>query len=171
MTSTAGHNLGFLTDDEVSTRREELHFVRAYDGKASSTDRDGCVCSSAHTRRMRLFICDENHKSICRIYVVLTEWMPRHCICRLLCQLLLRPTHTLVPQVALQNRLTKTFWDVKLDLKSPGTLLLRSPSGVVYYLAYSALQQIGEPHNDSASWSRPVVAPCAHTSCCDWMCV
>jgi hypothetical protein len=35
------------------------------------------------------------------------------------------------------------FWDVKLDLKSPGTLLLRSPEGLVHYLAYGSLKQIG----------------------------
>eukprot|EP00967_Tisochrysis_lutea_P154790 scaffold308169_cov17-Tisochrysis_lutea.AAC.1 len=34
--------------------------------------------------------------------------------------------------------------DCKLDLKSPGTLLLRDPNGLVHYLAFSSLSQVGE---------------------------
>ena len=32
--------------------------------------------------------------------------------------------------------------DVKLDLKSPGTLLLREPTGLVHYLAFGSLSQV-----------------------------
>jgi hypothetical protein len=45
---------------------------------------------------------------------------------------------SLMRQVALKHGS-----DVKLDLKSPGTLLLRSPEGLVHYLAYGSLKQIG----------------------------
>lgn len=46
-------------------------------------------------------------------------------------------------QVALESSKGSNLWDVKLDLKSPGTLLLRSPEGVVHYLAFDSLTQIG----------------------------
>uniref|UniRef100_A0A7S0RJR6 Uncharacterized protein n=1 Tax=Chlamydomonas leiostraca TaxID=1034604 RepID=A0A7S0RJR6_9CHLO len=44
-------------------------------------------------------------------------------------------------KVALQSK-DRKLWDVKLDLRSPGTVLLRAPDGVVHYLAFSTLQQV-----------------------------
>jgi hypothetical protein len=32
-TSTAGENVGFLSDEEVAQRRAELGFTRSFDGK------------------------------------------------------------------------------------------------------------------------------------------
>ncbi len=73
-------------------------------------------------------------------------------------------------QVALRSaKNTKALWDVKLDLKSPGTLLLRSPEGAVFYLAYESLQQIGAraaPGSCADGWGAAGwhVLPC-HSLC------
>lgn len=50
-------------------------------------------------------------------------------------------------RVALFNKETREFWDLKLDMKYPGMLLFRSPSeaGQIYLLAYQKLQQVGRP--------------------------
>ncbi|KAF5837391.1 hypothetical protein DUNSADRAFT_4439 [Dunaliella salina] len=75
-TSMPGSNAGFLSDEEIQLKRDELNFVRSFDGKVALKDHNG------------------------------------------------------------------KLWDCKLDLKSPGTLLLREPSGLVHYLAFSSLSQV-----------------------------
>ena len=45
-------------------------------------------------------------------------------------------------QVAIQNHKTRALWDLKVDLKAPGLLLLRSPEGTVHYLGYEVGQNM-----------------------------
>lgn len=45
-------------------------------------------------------------------------------------------------KVAIMNKKTNQFYDVKLDLQSPGTVLLRDDEGQVYYIKFSGLQQV-----------------------------
>ncbi|WIA34640.1 hypothetical protein OEZ86_012957 [Tetradesmus obliquus] len=44
--------------------------------------------------------------------------------------------------VALLNRFSKQWTDVKCDLQVPGLLLLREASGQVFYLGYGGLKQV-----------------------------
>ncbi|KAL6755525.1 hypothetical protein V8C86DRAFT_2676583 [Haematococcus lacustris] len=45
-------------------------------------------------------------------------------------------------KVAVRDHTTSALWDVKLDLKSSATLLLRSPEGQVHVLGFKSLRQI-----------------------------
>eukprot|EP00200_Dunaliella_tertiolecta_P005924 CAMPEP_0202351296 /NCGR_PEP_ID=MMETSP1126-20121109/8001_1 /ASSEMBLY_ACC=CAM_ASM_000457 /TAXON_ID=3047 /ORGANISM="Dunaliella tertiolecta, Strain CCMP1320" /LENGTH=125 /DNA_ID=CAMNT_0048943391 /DNA_START=251 /DNA_END=628 /DNA_ORIENTATION=+ len=92
-----GSNAGFLSDKEIQLRRDELNFVRSFDGKVALKDHNG------------------------------------------------------------------KLWDCKLDLKSPGTLLLRDPNGLVHYLAFSSLSQVDLSDDEvvgavaiSGSWEQGV---------------
>eukprot|EP00878_Enallax_costatus_P011561 GHUV01012069.1.p1 GENE.GHUV01012069.1~~GHUV01012069.1.p1 ORF type:complete len:248 (+),score=50.94 GHUV01012069.1:135-878(+) len=44
--------------------------------------------------------------------------------------------------VAIQNKYTKTWVDVKCDFQVPGLLLLREEDGQVYWLGYGAVKQV-----------------------------
>ena len=66
--------------------------------------------------------------------------------------------------VALRNKATKSFWDVKLDMASPGTLLFREPeSGEVYILGFTAFQQVDLSDDDTVAaisadaWEKKIV--------------
>lgn len=51
--------------------------------------------------------------------------------------------------VALQNKKTLQFWDVKNDAKYPGMVMLREPeTGQVYVLAYANLKQVDLSDDD-----------------------
>jgi len=45
--------------------------------------------------------------------------------------------------VAIYNRKTREFFDIKCDVQLPGTLLLRDPAGgAVSYISYASIKQI-----------------------------
>lgn len=50
--------------------------------------------------------------------------------------------------VALQNKLTGEYMDIKCDLQVPGTILLRDPRGQVYIMSYSAIKQVDLSDDD-----------------------
>lgn len=138
--------MGFLSDDEVLLRRDEFNFARAFDGKV------GPVSKWAHTAHSAsVWGVQQSEDHLPMVFARQTTD-----VCG-------AATIAMRAQVALQSPKTKSWWDVKLDLKSPGTLLLRSPQGQVHYLAFSSLQQIGESRGvrvDDLCFKQPT---CAYT--------
>ena len=66
--------------------------------------------------------------------------------------------------VAIRNKTTNDYWDVKLDMASPGTLLFREPEqGQVYIVGFEALKQVDLSDDEtiaaisSDQWEKMVV--------------